>query len=61
MTENGEGMVAGPEAEWSHCSHTQEAEGEQEVRPGSKVSSPDPDDPLPPARLHSLNVPQPFQ
>lgn len=61
MAEDGEGMVAGPEAGWSHRSHTQEAEDEQEVRPGSNVSSPVPDDPLPPARLHSLNVPQPFQ
>lgn len=34
-------MVAGPEAGWSHDSHPQETEGEQEVCPGSRVSSPD--------------------
>lgn len=58
MAEDGESMAAGPEAGWSHCSHTQETEGEQVVWPGSKVSSPNPNDPLPSVKLHLPKVPQ---
>lgn len=42
------------EVDWSHCNHSQEAESQQEARPGYKTSRPVPNDSLTPNKAPSL-------
>lgn len=53
--------MAGSSVRCSHCIHSQEAEGRQEMEPRYKTLRPASSDPLPPAGICSLKVPQPFK